>query len=162
MIAIRLQRRGRKGHAQYRVIVQESQLSPKSGRIIASLGSYDPHTKVAVLDTEKASFYLSNGAQPSDRVVKIFRAEKVKLPSWVNVVDKQKREVRNPEKLRKNQPAEETKDAVKEESVSSDDNKEADTEKEVATDAGEEEKDDVETSDSQAESDSKDDDKESE
>jgi small subunit ribosomal protein S16 len=107
MLAIRLQRKGRKGHAQFRVIVQESRLSPKSGRVVANLGSYDPHTKVATLDTEKAEFYLSNGAQPSERVARLFKSEKVKLPDWVSIVDSQKRTIRNPEKLRKNQPAEE-------------------------------------------------------
>lgn len=107
MLAIRLQRKGRKGHAQFRVIVQESRLSPKSGRVVANLGAYDPHTKVATLDTEKAEYYLTNGAQPSDRVVRIFTFEKVKMPSWVEVTDKQSRSVRNPEKLRKNMPKEE-------------------------------------------------------
>lgn len=106
MLAIRLQRRGRKGHAQYRVIVQESQLSPKSERVVAALGSYDPHTKAAILDTEKAEFYLSHGAQPSNRVAMIFQAEKVALPDWVQVDTAQSRSTKNPEKLRKNQPDE--------------------------------------------------------
>lgn len=107
MLAIRMQRRGRKGHAQYRVVVQDSRMTPKSERVVANIGSYDPHTKVAILDKEKASFYLGNGAQPSDRVARIFKNEDIKLPDWVKVPSKQSRETRNPDKLRKNQPAEE-------------------------------------------------------
>ncbi len=113
MLAIRMQRRGRKGHAQFRVVVQDSHLSPKSGRVIANLGNYNPHTKQATIDKEAAAKYLSNGAQPSDRVVSVFKAEKIKLPDWVSVTKNPKRETRNPEKLRKNQPAQESKDEPK-------------------------------------------------
>jgi len=107
MLAIRFQRRGRKGHAQYRVVVQESRLSPKSGRVVAGLGSYDPHSKEAILDTDKIDFYLTNGAQPSNSVAKLFDRNKIKLPDWVELESNQKRTTRDPEKLRKNQPAEE-------------------------------------------------------
>lgn len=107
MLAIRLQRRGRKGQAQYRVIVQDSRFSPKRGRVVANLGHYNPHTKEAVLDVEAAEKYLSNGAQPSERVVSIFKANKVKLPKWVAEPKKKEGKLKNPEKLRKNQPAEE-------------------------------------------------------
>ncbi len=107
MLSIRLQRTGRKGHAQYRVVVQESRQSPTSGRFVAKLGSYNPHTKTATLDKEKASTYLKNGAQPSDRVVRLFEAEKLELPEWVTKSAERKRAIRNPEKLRKNQPKEE-------------------------------------------------------
>lgn len=106
MLAIRLQRRGRKGHAQFRVIVQDSRISPKRGKIVANLGPYDPHTKTAVIDKESAEKYLSNGAQPSDRVIRIFKENKITLPKWVNEPKKQEGKLKNPEKLRKNRPAE--------------------------------------------------------
>lgn len=105
MLAIRMQRTGRKGHAQFRLIVQDKRFSPKNGRVVAFLGSYDPHTKKAILDTEKATAYLKNGAQPTDRVASILKSEGVKLPSWVNLSQPQKRTVKNPEKLRRNRPA---------------------------------------------------------
>jgi len=107
MLAIRMQRTGRKGHAMFRVVVQESRLTPTSGKVVAQLGSYDPHAKVATLDKEKASFYLTNGAQPSDRVVRLLQSEGVKLPTWVSVSEAKTGKLRNPEKLRKNQPKEE-------------------------------------------------------
>ncbi len=107
MLAIRMQRTGRKGHSQYRVIVQDSRRTPSSGRLVYNLGSYNPHTKEAILNKEKATFYLSNGAQPSERVTSLFKKEGVKLPAWVKDVSKKDSSTRNPEKLRKNQPKEE-------------------------------------------------------
>lgn len=107
MLAIRMKRTGRKGHAQFRVVVQDSRLSPSSGRVVAFLGSYNPHTKSATLDAEKAATYLGNGAQPSDRVAKLFEKEGIELPGWVKTNSDKKRAVRNPEKLRRNQPKQE-------------------------------------------------------
>ncbi len=107
MLAIRLQRTGRSGHAQYRMVVQESRLSPTSGKVVVSLGSYNPHTKDLTIDKEKAGFYLNNGAQPSPRVASLLKKDGIKLPSWVADPLKKERAVRNSDKLRKNRPAEE-------------------------------------------------------
>ena len=108
MLVIRLQRVGRKGHAQFRVVVQDSRRTPTSGKIVAQLGTYDPHAKTINLNAEKAAFYLEHGAQPSPRVVKLLSENGVKMPAWVKVSSTtHKKEIRNPEKLRKNQPKEE-------------------------------------------------------
>ncbi len=105
MLAIRMQRTGRKGYPMYRVIVQEAHRQPTSGRVVANLGSYNPHTKETTLNTEKAAAFLKNGAQPSDRVVKLLQAQKVSLPAWVKVTsDKKQKTIKNAEKLRRNQP----------------------------------------------------------
>lgn len=108
MLAIRLQRLGRKGYPVYRVAVQEAQRHPSSGRVVAYVGSYNPHTKESTIQVEQAQKYLDNGAQPTPRVVKLLKDAGVKLPKWVkeSSSDKQK-SVRNAEKLRKNQPKEE-------------------------------------------------------
>jgi small subunit ribosomal protein S16 len=108
MLTIRMQRTGRKGYASFRIVVQDSKFSPSSGRVVAKIGHYNPHTKEAVIDKDQAAEYLKNGAQPSPRVVKLFQAEKIKLPEWVEIPSTDaKRKTRNPEKLRKNQPKEE-------------------------------------------------------
>jgi len=108
MLAIRMQRTGRKGHAMYRVIVQDSHRQPTSGRIVANLGSYDPHTKTTTLKKDEATTFLKNGAQPSDRVVKLLQAEKVELPAWVKITsDKKAKSIKKADKLRRNQPKEE-------------------------------------------------------
>lgn len=108
MLVIRMQRTGRKGHAQFRVVVQDSRRTPTSGKIVAQVGTYDPHTKQIVLNKERAEHYLNNGAQPSPRVVLVLKAEGIKLPAWVKDASKKEGKIRNPEKLRRNQPKEET------------------------------------------------------
>lgn len=112
MLVIRMQRTGRKGHAQFRVVVQDSRRTPTSGRVVAALGHYDPHTKTTQLNKEKLEFYLSNGAQPSDRVVRLLKSEGIKLPSWVKVATVKEGTTRTPDKLRKNRPAEEVAEEV--------------------------------------------------
>ena len=113
MLAIRLQRVGRKGYPVYRVAVQESQRHPSSGRVVAYVGTYNPHTKDANIQVEVAQKYLDNGAQPTPRVVKLLKDAGVKLPKWVveSNTSKQK-SIKNVEKLRKNQPAEEVVEEV--------------------------------------------------
>ena len=104
MLAIRLQRVGRQGYATYRLAVQEAQRHPSSGRVIAYIGSYNPHTKESNVQVELAKKYLANGAQPTPRVVKLLVAAGVKLPDWVKKADIKTKTVRHAEKLRKNQP----------------------------------------------------------
>ena len=108
MLAIRLQRLGRKALPIYRLAVQESRRHPSSGRVVAYVGSFNPHTKETTVDKEKVAFYLKNGAQPTPRVVRILSEQKVELPAWVKQASSEKsRKTRHPEKLRKNQPKEE-------------------------------------------------------
>lgn len=104
MLTIRLQRTGRSGHAQFRVVVQDSRTAPSSGKVIALLGSYNPHTKEIKVNKEEAERFMANGAQPSERIVKLFTLAKVKLPEWVAKLDKKSAAIKNSEKLRRNQP----------------------------------------------------------
>ena len=71
MLAIRLQRLGRKGYPVYRLAVQEAHRHPSSGRVVAYVGSYNPHTKEVNIQVELAQKYLDNGTQPTPRVVKL-------------------------------------------------------------------------------------------
>lgn len=81
MLAIRLQRLGRKSLPVYRLAVQEAQRHPSSGRVVAYIGSYNPHTKETHLNADKVAYYLEHGAQPTPRVVRILSEQKVSLPS---------------------------------------------------------------------------------
>ena len=83
MLAIRLQRLGRKAYPTYRLAVQEANRHPSSGRVVAYVGSYNPHTKAANIQVEAAQKYLDNGAQPTPRVVKLLKDAGVALPKWV-------------------------------------------------------------------------------
>lgn len=108
MLAIRLQRLGRKAYPTYRLAVQEANRHPSSGRVVAYVGSYNPHTKVANIQVEAAQKYLDNGAQPTPRVAKLLKEAGVKLPKWVKEFDANKtKQVKKADKLRKNQPKEE-------------------------------------------------------
>lgn len=108
MLVIRLQRRGRKGLATYRIVVQDKRTHPTKEKVIARLGSYNPHTKELILDKEVAQKYLDNGAQPSGRTAALLKTGGVKLPAWVEEAVKKEGKLRNADKLRKNQPKEET------------------------------------------------------
>ena len=101
MLAIRLQRNGRKALPLYRIVVQEAQRHPLSGRIVAQVGSYNPHTKEISLDKEKVEKYLGNGAQP------ILTKEGIKMPKWVKTPTEKHANAKHADKLRKNQPKEE-------------------------------------------------------
>lgn len=104
MLTVRMQRIGRRGRAHFRVVVQDSRQSPKSGKVVALLGNYDPQAKTANIKKDLAKTYLDNGAQPSQRVASLFKKEGIKLPKWVQAKGKKQGKVKNPEKLRKNQP----------------------------------------------------------
>ncbi|MBR2710543.1 30S ribosomal protein S16 [Candidatus Saccharibacteria bacterium] len=107
MLAIRMQRNGRAHYPTYRIVVQEAQRHPLSGRVVAEVGNYNPATKALTLDKELVEKYLKNGAQPSSRVAFILSKNGVKLPDWVKVAPKKSAKAKHADKLRKNQPKEE-------------------------------------------------------
>ena len=107
MLAIRMQRNGRAHLPMYRIVVQESQRHPLSGRVVAEVGNYNPETKKTVLDTEKVEFYLKNGAKPSSRVAFVFKKNGIKLPDWYKEAAPKSKKAKHADKLRKNQPKEE-------------------------------------------------------
>lgn len=107
MLAIRLQRIGRKAYPVYRVAVQEAHRHPSSGRVVSYVGSYNPHTKEAKIEKELAKKYLYNGAQPTPRVVKLLEEAGIEMPKWVKKPAQKTRAIKNAEKLRRNQPKEE-------------------------------------------------------
>ena len=69
MVKIRLQRQGKKKDPFYHIVVADSR-SPRDGKIIEKLGTYDPMTDPAtiVLDNEKVEKWIKNGAKPTDTV----------------------------------------------------------------------------------------------
>ena len=69
MVKIRLRRMGAKKAPYYRVIVADSR-SPRDGRFIEELGTYDPMAEGETLkiDGERAKYWIANGAQPTDTV----------------------------------------------------------------------------------------------
>jgi len=77
-LKIRLSRGGAKKRPYYRIVVADSR-SPRDGRFIERIGSYNPmvakdHPERLTLDTERAKHWLSVGATPSDRVSRFLAA----------------------------------------------------------------------------------------
>ena len=107
MLAIRMQRNGRSHLPMYRIIVQEAQRHPLSGRVVAEVGNYNPATKALVLDKEAVNKYLKNGAHPSSRVAFILEKNGIKLPDWYKKAPVKSAKAKHADKLRKNQPKEE-------------------------------------------------------
>ena len=117
MLAIRMQRNGRVHNPVYRIVVQESQRHPLSGRVVAEVGNYNPATKALTLDKEAVEKYLKNGAQPSSRVAFILSKNGVKLPKWVKMAPKKTKAAKHADKLRKNQPKEDAVEAPAEDTA---------------------------------------------
>lgn len=69
MVKIRLRRMGAKKNPYYRIVVADSH-SPRDGKFIEELGTYDPLTEPATVkvDSERAKYWISNGAQPTETV----------------------------------------------------------------------------------------------
>lgn len=71
-VKIRLRRMGKKKQPTYRVVVADAR-SPRDGRIIESIGRYDPRGEPSLveIDNDRARYWLGTGAQPTDRVQKL-------------------------------------------------------------------------------------------
>ena len=69
MVKIRLRRMGAKKAPYYRIVVADSR-SPRDGRCIEEIGTYNPLTNPATItvNAEKAQTWIKNGAQPTDTV----------------------------------------------------------------------------------------------
>lgn len=78
MVKIRLTRMGDKKSPFYRIIVADER-SPRDGRFIDVIGTYNPLTSPAEIkiDAEKARKWLSNGAQPTDTVKSLFVQQEI-------------------------------------------------------------------------------------
>ena len=75
-VRIRLSRGGSKKHPYYRVVAAD-QRAPRDGRFIEKLGSYNPllpkdHQERLVLDVERVKAWLQKGAEPTERLQKLF------------------------------------------------------------------------------------------
>lgn len=120
MLVIRLARAGRKKYPTYRIVAAEKS-NAATGKFVEMLGHYNPHTKELVLDKEGIARRVSQGAQPSNTVLKLMVREGMELPKWAKIAQKT-RPSKNPEE---EAPAEETDLPT-----------EAETEAEVAADEG--------------------------
>lgn len=73
-VKIRLRRMGQKKAPYYRVVVADSR-SPRNGRFIAEIGTYDPSQEPAAVNfnEEETKKWLANGAQPTETVARLLK-----------------------------------------------------------------------------------------
>ena len=78
-VKIRLKRMGQKKAPFYRVVVADSR-SPRDGKFIAEIGTYDPTKQPSAfeINTEEAQKWIANGAQPTETVAKLFKKAGIK------------------------------------------------------------------------------------
>jgi small subunit ribosomal protein S16 len=76
MVKIRLMRRGATKRPTYRVVVADSR-SPRDGRFIEKIGRYEPleDPSLIEIDEERALYWLSHGAQPTEQVTALLRVQ---------------------------------------------------------------------------------------
>ena len=72
MLAIKLQRIGKKHQAMYRIVVAEKR-SKLGGPPVEDLGWYNPHTKASGIKAARVSHWLSVGAQPTETVAVLLK-----------------------------------------------------------------------------------------
>ena len=80
-LKIRLSRGGSKKRPHYRIVLADSRAA-RDGRFIERLGTYNPllskeNDKRVIFNEERIKYWLKNGAQPSDRIIKFLAAEKI-------------------------------------------------------------------------------------
>lgn len=95
MLVIRMARGGRNKYPVYRIVAAESSRAV-TGKFIAVLGHYNPHTKDLTINKEEIVKHIGNGAQPSNSVVRLLQREKVELPAWVVLKSKNKKSKQEP------------------------------------------------------------------
>ena len=138
MLALRLQRIGRRNEAHFKIVVIEKTRGPKSQKYIDIVGSYNPKLGRVIIDEEKAKKWLSNGVQPSDTVYNMLIDKGVIEGKKRNVLPK-KTPIIDEEKLAQEKAAAEAEKAVEETEQTSEEvseeTKTDDSEKEVEVEA---------------------------
>ncbi len=74
MIKLRLKRMGKKRNPIYRIVVADAR-SPRDGRFIDEIGTYDPNQEPSVVkvDAEAAKKWIADGAQPTETVARLLK-----------------------------------------------------------------------------------------
>lgn len=75
MIKLRLKRMGKKKNPYYRIVVADAR-SPRDGRFIEEIGTYDPNQEPSLVkvDADAAKKWIANGAQPTETVAKLLKS----------------------------------------------------------------------------------------
>ena len=90
MVKIRLQRAGKKKAPFYHIVIADSK-SPRDGKIIEQIGTYDPMTEPSTIkiDKEKVEKWIKNGAKPTDTVKRLIEKEAKQYERNIRINNKQ-------------------------------------------------------------------------
>ncbi|MBT3378317.1 MAG: 30S ribosomal protein S16 [Lentisphaerae bacterium] len=78
-VRIRLRRTGKRNAPSHRIVVADGR-SPRNGRFIETVGTYNPVQKAETVDLERVDYWISQGAQPSDTVWGIIKRVRAGVP----------------------------------------------------------------------------------
>jgi small subunit ribosomal protein S16 len=77
MLVIRYFRTGKKNQPYFKIVVTDKRMPTRGGRFKEEVGFVDPVKKIKKVNAERAKYWLSQGAQPSDTVYNLFVSEKI-------------------------------------------------------------------------------------
>jgi small subunit ribosomal protein S16 len=77
MLVIRLLRTGRKNQPFFKIVVTDKRNSPRAGRFVEDLGFVNPLTKEKKINADRAKYWLSVGAKPSETVYNLLISQKI-------------------------------------------------------------------------------------
>lgn len=86
MLKIRMQRVGRINTPAYRIVVIEHTASPKAGKFVEKVGSYNPKSKERVLNADRIKYWMSVGAKPSDTMHNMLVSQGIINAKKINVL----------------------------------------------------------------------------
>ena len=109
-IRLRLTRLGSKKRPVYRIVAAEN-TAPRDGKFIEIIGTYSPMLPKdsalrVVIKNDKAEYWLSKGAAPSDRVAKLFEKAGVNIPASLRPKSLDKSKLNTPKKPKKSSDTE--------------------------------------------------------
>ncbi len=105
-VKIRMKRVGRTNRPEFRIVVADAR-APRDGEVIENLGFYHPlekdAAKVVRIDEERAKYWLSVGAQPSETVTSILKRRGIAIP-WLLREQERKKEAAAARRAKKGKP----------------------------------------------------------
>lgn len=112
MLKIRMQRTGRINSPSYRVVVVEHTASPKAGKFVEKVGTYNPATKERVINADRVKYWMSVGAKPSATMHNMLVSLGILNEKKINVLPKYKEPAKAEEPAPAPAPAEVPEEAA--------------------------------------------------
>lgn len=113
MLTIRLLRIGKKHQPSYKIVVTDRRRAPAGGRFVEEIGNYNPKDKQRNINKERALYWISVGAQPSDTVHNMLVSDKILNEAKRKIYFKKPEPKPEPEKKKEEKVEEAVSEEVK-------------------------------------------------